>query len=208
MYALSPFRGRGEGEGGMDNNHKVALRKQLRRRPTKSESLVWRLLRNRHLGYKFRRQYGIGDFIVDFCCPELHLIIELDGFSHQDENIYYHDIRRQSFLESRGFNVARFPDDYVLKNADGFLTEIKNLCSTLSDPHPNPLPKRERGLIKIGTMTTFQELKKRMLKNPKVRKHYEALEPEFAIIESRIRKRLKKEKTSKALDAKLKISIT
>lgn len=73
-------------------------------------------------------------------------------------------------------------------------------------PPPSPSSKR-RGLIKVSSMTNFQELKKKMLKDPKFKKYYDELGPEFAIIRAKIRKQIKKEKVAKALDAKLKISI-
>jgi very-short-patch-repair endonuclease len=59
------------------------LRKDLRRIPPKPEQLIWNRIRNRQLGNcKFRRQVGIGRYVVDFYCPQKKLVIELDGESH------------------------------------------------------------------------------------------------------------------------------
>ena len=58
------------------------FRKDLRNNISKSERLLWSRIRNKQIGYRFRRQYGIGNYIVDFYCPELRLIIEVDGIGH------------------------------------------------------------------------------------------------------------------------------
>ncbi len=62
------------------------LRKKLRKDQSPIERLLWSKLRNRQLlGFKFRRQYGIGTYCVDICCPESKLVVEADGDSHFDE---------------------------------------------------------------------------------------------------------------------------
>jgi len=60
-------------------------RRKLRQNQTNAEELVWRYLRNRHIpGYKFKRQYSIDHFVIDFYCAELKLAVEIDGASHND----------------------------------------------------------------------------------------------------------------------------
>lgn len=89
------------------------LARQMRREPTPDEDALWQLVRNRKIGgAKFRRQYAIERFIVDFCCLEAHLIIEVDGEVHQ--YTVQEDAVRQAFLESQGYTVLRFVNEAVL----------------------------------------------------------------------------------------------
>jgi very-short-patch-repair endonuclease len=112
----------------------------LRRSQTDAERKLWDHLRNRQLGgVKFRRQYFIAPFIADFCCPEKWLIIELDGGQHAER--VEADQRRTVRLESQGYRVMRFWNHEVLENIEGVLERIGTI---LSDPHPCPLPRRER----------------------------------------------------------------
>jgi very-short-patch-repair endonuclease len=97
--------------------------KRLRREPTDAEAKLWSHLRANQLGVKFRRQHPIGPFITDFCCPERHLVIELDGAQHLEQTAY--DARRSAYLFSRGQRVLRFWDDAVLTSIDAVLEQIK-----------------------------------------------------------------------------------
>ena len=98
-------------------------RKQLRNNATSSEALLWKALRGRNAGgYKFRRQQGIGSYILDFYCPELRLCIELDGSSHDHK--YEYDERRTAFLNEQGIKVVRFHNEVVLANVDAVVREI------------------------------------------------------------------------------------
>jgi len=76
---------------------------------------------------------------VDSCCPERGLVVEVDGGQHlaQEES----DLQRTAFLLRRGYRMLRFWDNDVLLNADVVMEEI---ARAVEDPHPNPLPKRER----------------------------------------------------------------
>jgi len=79
-------------------------RRKLRQNQTNAEELVWRYLRNRRMsGYKFKRQYSIDHFVIDFYCPELKLAVELDGESHNNSEQMEYDIKRQKYLEV--FNI-------------------------------------------------------------------------------------------------------
>jgi adenine-specific DNA-methyltransferase len=91
-------------------------------------------------GAKFRRQHPVGPFIVDFCCPEAKLILELDGGQHALQR--QGDAKRTAFLETNGYRVLRFWDNEVLANIEGVLERI---AEALRDPQPGPLPGRERG---------------------------------------------------------------
>jgi len=98
--------------------------KSLRKNQTDVEQLLWRQLRNRQLcQQKFRRQFPVDPYIVDFVCLELKLIIELDGGQHADQ-IHYDD-KRSLFLGQRGFKVLRFWNNDVIENMEGVLEVIR-----------------------------------------------------------------------------------
>jgi len=86
-----------------------------------------RLRDRRLMGFKFRRQYGIGRYIADFCCPEKRLIIELDGECHNNR-IEYDQVRTQ-FLEQKGYLVLRFRNEEVMNNLNLVCIRISELCS-------------------------------------------------------------------------------
>ncbi|MFA5358429.1 MAG: endonuclease domain-containing protein [Patescibacteria group bacterium] len=104
------------------------LRTKLRRNSTKSEDRLWRELRGEQLGYKFRRQYGIENFIVDFYCPKLNLVIEVDGISHDSEEAQIKDARREEYLRSRGIKVLRYTSSEVFKNIESVTNDIMENC--------------------------------------------------------------------------------
>lgn len=86
----------------------------------KAEIMLWSVLKGRKmLGCKFRRQYGIGAYRVDFYCSELRLAIEIDGETHYVADSQQNDSRRQEFIESLGIRVLRFLNDDVYENLDG-----------------------------------------------------------------------------------------
>ncbi|HSD33245.1 MAG TPA: endonuclease domain-containing protein [Gemmatimonadales bacterium] len=87
---------------------KLAIARQVRREPTASERFAWSLLRRRGmLGLKFRRQHVLHGFIVDFYCPRLRLVLELDGASHEDASRAGYDAARTAFLTAHGYSVLR-----------------------------------------------------------------------------------------------------
>lgn len=99
------------------------LARQMRHEPTPAEDALWQRLRNRRVaGAKFRRQYAIERFIVDFVCLEHRLVIEVDGAIHDQQQEY--DALRQSFIESQGFRVIRFTNGDVLKSIDAVIETI------------------------------------------------------------------------------------
>ena len=101
----------------------INLAKDLRKRSTDAERLLWRHLRAKRLGgLKFRRQQCIGDYIVDFVCLEKRIVIELDGGQHADNR--EKDKVRDSWLEKHGFLVLRFWNNEVLTNTQGVLHVI------------------------------------------------------------------------------------
>ncbi|HEY3328790.1 MAG TPA: endonuclease domain-containing protein [Capsulimonadaceae bacterium] len=101
-------------------------RSDLRQNQTPAETQLWSYLRGRQLdGAKFRRQYSIGDYIVDFYCGEARLIVELDGHIHNNEEQSSHDKRRDEYLTTLGLKVLRFPNQDVLQNLPSVLSKIQ-----------------------------------------------------------------------------------
>ena len=97
----------------------------LRKTRTNAEKLLWYKLRARQcLGYKFRRQFPIQNYILDFYCPEKKLAIELDGGQHNDSRQKNYDRERTSVLKKHKMILLRFWDNDVLKNINGILEEI------------------------------------------------------------------------------------
>ncbi len=90
----------------------------LRKEMTKAEACLWKyVLRASQLkGFQFRRQRPVLNYIADFMCKELMLIIEVDGITHQLEETIKKDAIRQKALENAGFTVLRFPDEEVLNH--------------------------------------------------------------------------------------------
>jgi type I restriction enzyme M protein len=111
----------------------------LRTNQTEAEKQLWRQLRNRNLAdYKFRRQYPIEPYIVDFLCFSHKLIIELDGGHHNEDNQIIYDKKRSNYLEQKGFFILRFWNNQVLGEMDVVLNEI--LVSLEASPSPQPSP--------------------------------------------------------------------
>lgn len=120
---------------------------KLRKEQTGSERRLRSSLRNRELsGFNFRRQHEIGPYIVDFCCPQKRLIIELDGGQHAEQALK--DQERTIYLNHMGYRVLRFWDHEVLQELDSVLEAIR--LTLLEGPHPNPLPEREREKLPIA----------------------------------------------------------
>jgi very-short-patch-repair endonuclease len=104
----------------------VSLAKQFRKEPTKAEDILWEQIRKSKLkGFKFRRQAPIGRYIAAFYCPEVKLVIEIDGKVHDlSENMEY-DIIRQISLESGDNTVIRFKNEEVIFNLSSVLEQIE-----------------------------------------------------------------------------------
>lgn len=103
----------------------LTLAKELRKEQTNAEKSLWKILRNRQLGnLKFYRQKVLGYYIADFYCPELKLVIEVDGDVHALPEQIMHDTRRTHWLESEGFRVIRFTNQEVFGNISGVCEEI------------------------------------------------------------------------------------
>ncbi|HXX74806.1 MAG TPA: endonuclease domain-containing protein [Nitrospiraceae bacterium] len=115
------------------------LKRRLRSDMTGPEKRLWSRLRARQLqGVKFRRQHGIGPYIVDFYCPERSLVIEVDGDSHADAEQSQKDQRRDRYLQSIGLSVVRYGNDDIMKNLDGVLEDLQKRLTLGSTPPAPP----------------------------------------------------------------------
>lgn len=114
-----------------NKKNETIKRKQLRNRMPLSEVILWSKLKNKQLeGYKFRRQYGIGRYVVDFYCPVVKLAIEIDGDSHFENEVEIYDRDRQANIESVGVSFLRFTNSDVQNNLSSVLEKILGVLTT------------------------------------------------------------------------------
>lgn len=108
------------------NKNKYKQRRQtLRGNMAEPEKRLWHILRNSQMDFKFRRQYGIESYIVDFYCPVLKLVIEVDGDSHFSENALNYDTIRDDFILSLDIIIIRLKNNDVMRNINGVHQYIK-----------------------------------------------------------------------------------
>ncbi|WP_137887278.1 endonuclease domain-containing protein [Pseudomonas sp. 2FE] len=102
-----------------------AFAKQLRHELTDCERLLWQQLRNRQLaGMKFRRQFPLPPYVLDFYCAEFHLAIELDGGQHFGEAQQLYDQKRSAYARAQGLTTLRFSNLDILNNLESVLSTI------------------------------------------------------------------------------------
>jgi very-short-patch-repair endonuclease len=113
-------------------------RRLLRNNMPLAEMIVWEKLKGRQVeGCKFRRQYSIGAFVIDFYGPELRLAIEIDGNSHFQDGAESYDYERQIFLESKGTQFLRFTNQQVYEDLEVVLEIItQTVCSIRTSQTP------------------------------------------------------------------------
>jgi very-short-patch-repair endonuclease len=126
------------------HRHNVPAARALRTRETTAEDVLWEALRGRRLhGLKFRRQHPVGPFVLDFCCAERHLAIELDGGVHAQRQ--EQDAERAAILAAAGYRLLRFPNDAVTNRLDEVLAAITAGANDLPMWRP-PVPGRRAGM--------------------------------------------------------------
>jgi len=113
----------------METRHRIhpvilARAREMRHAETPPEATLWRALRNRQTGFKFRRQHPIDSFIIDFYCAQAKLLIEIDGESHLQPDQKEYDQARTEYLEEFGYKVIRFTNDDVRYNIHAVASEI------------------------------------------------------------------------------------
>ena len=116
----------------------LKLKRRLRLHMTAAELRLWSRLRAKQFqALKFRRQHGIGPYIVDFCCPERSLVIEIDGDTHAETDQVARDKERDAYLTSLGLDVVRYTNGDVLGNLEGVLADLGRR-STARSTSPSP----------------------------------------------------------------------
>ena len=106
------------------NKKNKQFSRNLRNDSTFSEVLLWNELKaGNMMGYKFNRQKPLGNYIVDFYCKKLNLVIEIDGYSHDFK--YEEDIHRDKVLQTLRLTVMRFEDREVIKDRENVLRTIE-----------------------------------------------------------------------------------
>ena len=122
----------------MDKHHQTDNRiiereRELRQSQTAAEATLWRALRKRRLGYKYRRQYPIEHLIIDFYCSKARLCIEIDGGIHQRAEQAEYDKVRTEYLQERGYHIIRFTNQAVRYRVKDVLDAIeKKIAEILS----------------------------------------------------------------------------
>jgi very-short-patch-repair endonuclease len=108
------------------NRHEMlVLRRELRKKMTPAEKILWLALRRENFKcYRFRRQYSIDNYIVDFYCPDAKLVIEIDGGYHSEAEVKIRDAERQAQIESYGVKFLRFSNQQVLENLPEVIEKI------------------------------------------------------------------------------------
>ena len=105
---------------------------------------MWSKLKQKQLlGYKFRRQYSVDSYVIDFFCPELKLAVEVDGTSHFKDGAEYYDRNRQESIEQLGIKFLRFNNAEVYKNLNGVLEVIVDNVQKIKNLPLNPLLTKE-----------------------------------------------------------------
>ncbi len=135
------------------NAFKVAKRE--RRSGNLPEVLVWRELRKRPGGHKFRRQHPIGEYVLDFACLDRRLAIEIDGEAHDRGDRPERDMRRDAVLATRGFAVMRVAARDVLRDLESAISGIVAACDGRLPLHHQPVaggPPPRTGEVLLGDM--------------------------------------------------------
>jgi very-short-patch-repair endonuclease len=126
------------------NKELKPLAHNLRHTMTKAEACLWKhvLRAGMMCGYSFRRQRPISIYIVDCVCPELQLVIEVDGGSHLFEEIQIKDLEKERDLNNLEFTVLRFTDEKILREIEEVKFTIERAVSLLEE-RILPLPSQE-----------------------------------------------------------------
>ena len=106
------------------DNMILARRNRRERNATHQEAILWHVFLKKY-EVNFSRQYRIGNYILDFYAPSIHLAIEIDGGQHYEDNIIIYDNARTEYLRENGIEVLRFTNIDVDKNLNGVIQSIK-----------------------------------------------------------------------------------
>lgn len=106
--------------------------RKLRNELTGSEVIFWSILKQYFSNYKFRRQHPISQYIADFYCHKLKLVVEIDGGIHLSNEVKNNDKIRDDFMESLGLNIIRFTNDDICKNGEIVAQKLKEFIELLN----------------------------------------------------------------------------
>ena len=120
-----------------------AFGRENRKNSTEAEDIIWQAVRSNKLGYKMRRQHTIDQYIADFVCISLKLVIEVDGEYHNEAEQKEYDQLRTEFLNYHGFEVIRFTNNQVINDLGGVIAQIKKALANQALPLPKSLSDRE-----------------------------------------------------------------
>ncbi len=130
-----------------NHKHLKPIKRLLRKQEISAEKILWSRLRNKQQRFKFRRQYGVGNYIIDFYCPKLKLAIEVDGATHSTEIEIKNDLIREKYITRFGIKVIRYTNAEIFYNIDDVVGsiyelsvkregELKTLARGATEPHP------------------------------------------------------------------------
>ena len=108
---------------------------------TEAERLLWHYLKEKKIGYKFRRQHIVGEYITDFINLKHKLIIEVDGKYHQEAEQVIKDAQRTQYLEQKGYTVIRFTNEEIFNHMEDVIKKIKETIMAI-DSHNTPQTAR------------------------------------------------------------------
>ena len=106
--------------------------KQLRKNMTDAEKVLWMHLKRGINGNKFRRQHPMGLYIVDFYCHKIKLIIEVDGFVHNNEEVKAADETREKELQNWGYTIVRFTNQEVFEQIENVVKKISDIVNLIT----------------------------------------------------------------------------
>ncbi len=111
----------------------------LRKDMTKAEACLWKyaLKEGKMKGYQFRRQRPVSNYIADFICLPLKLIIEADGFTHQSEEGTIRDFAKDKNLQDAGFTICRFADKEILSDINNVIRSIESVIENIETEYPD-----------------------------------------------------------------------
>jgi len=123
--------------------HLQPLANKLRKNMTKAEACLWKyaLKARKMKGYRFRRQRPVFNYIADFMCIELKLVIEVDGWTHSFfDDVYEKDDKKDRKLKEAGFRVVRIKDEAVLNDIDLVILHIEDVIEEIEKSDPDSTP--------------------------------------------------------------------
>jgi very-short-patch-repair endonuclease len=123
----------------------VKRARQLRSEMSLPETVLWRELRKRPGGHKFRRQHPAGEYVLDFYCAKARLDIEVDGLAHDNPERAARDHGRSAFLRSQGIAATRIPAQRVMQDLEAVVRRIVVICDERIEQLRVPLHQTSSG---------------------------------------------------------------